>query len=314
MTMIRAIVTDPTSPHAMSLREISCPVPAPHEALVRVQAFSLNLGEVRRAQYAEAGAPIGWDVVGVVEQAAADGSGPPASTRVVGIVPTGAWAELVAVATNALAVLPDQVTNAHAATLPVAGLTALHAVERGGPLLAQPVLVTGASGGVGLFACQLAHLSGGHVVALIRRPDAMSIVEESHADRVIVSESVAAAHPFGPYRLVVESVGGAVLAGAMGMLAPDGTCVCFGASESDQITFPLWSFAAVGRVRLYGLVLFQEFIREPAARGLERLVSLLSVYRLHPSISLEAPWTDTPTVASQLLDRRIIGKAVLHIE
>src|SRR5207247_11345890 len=86
-------------------------------------------------------------------------SGPRVGARVVGLLPEGAWAERVAVPTHALAALPDKVTFAQAATLPVAGLTALYALAKRGPLLGRRVLVTGATGGGGYFADQLARLA-----------------------------------------------------------------------------------------------------------------------------------------------------------
>ena len=116
------------------------------EVAVRVTAISLNRGETRRAvQQAEPGSRPGWDFAGVVETAAADGSGPRPGTRVVGILPSGAWAERVNCRTHAVAALPDAVGDAEAATLPVAGLTALHALRQGGLLLGRKVLVDGAS-------------------------------------------------------------------------------------------------------------------------------------------------------------------------
>src|SRR4030095_12295790 len=95
--------------------------------------------------------------------------GPRAGARVVGFLPEGAWAERVAVPTHALAELPEKVTVSQAATLPVAGLTALHALARGGLLLGRRVLVTGATGGVGDFAVQLARLARAPVAARARR-------------------------------------------------------------------------------------------------------------------------------------------------
>src|SRR6266852_4144485 len=183
MEQARAVLVDPDSPGRLAIKPLPVRAPMPSQALVRVKAISLNLGEVRRALTgAEAGYRPGWDLAGVVDQAAADGSGPPAGARVVGLLRSGAWAEVVAVPTDALAVLPEGVSLVQAATLPVAGLTALHAVGRGGELLARRVLVTGASGGVGHFACQLARLAGAHVVGVVRQASHEAVVREAGAN------------------------------------------------------------------------------------------------------------------------------------
>lgn len=131
MGKIQAVVVDPGVPQRLVFRDIDLPQPAPNEVLVRVAAVSLNRGEVRRSLTADAGWQPGWDLAGTIETPAADGSGPFPGTRVVGFVRSGAWGELVAVPTNAIAVLPDSVSFAQAATLPVAGLTAYHALKQG---------------------------------------------------------------------------------------------------------------------------------------------------------------------------------------
>ena len=136
MHTIRAIVVDRGAPARMALREVEAPNPAPDQALVRVEAVSLNRGEVTFGVRAQAGARMGYDFAGTVERAGGDGSGPAAGTRVVGIARRGgSWAELAAVPARDLAPLPDDVSFAQAATLPVAGLTALQAVGRAGDLL-----------------------------------------------------------------------------------------------------------------------------------------------------------------------------------
>src|SRR3990172_5874301 len=127
---MRAVVVDAAHADRLTLQEVAPPSPGPAQALVRVAAFSLNLGEVRGSMSAASGARPGWDLAGTVESAAADGSGPAVGTLVVGLMTnSGAWAEVVAVPTQALAALPDNVSFAQAATLPVAGLTALYAVS-----------------------------------------------------------------------------------------------------------------------------------------------------------------------------------------
>lgn len=129
----RAVVVDPEAPSRLVIRSVPDPTPDRSEAVVCVRAISLNRGEVRRSGMAAAGWRPGWDLAGVIERAAADGSGPRVGTRVVGLVLEGAWAEHVAVQTTWLAELPDKVTFSQAATFPVAGLTALHALAKGVP-------------------------------------------------------------------------------------------------------------------------------------------------------------------------------------
>src|SRR5438309_438110 len=121
-----AVVVDPDAPGRLVIRPVPEPTADRGEALVRVHAISLNRGEVRRSGMAAAGWRPGWDLAGVIERAASDGSGPAVGTRVVGFLPEGAWAQRVVVPKNALAELPDKVTFSQAAPFPVAGLTTLY--------------------------------------------------------------------------------------------------------------------------------------------------------------------------------------------
>ena len=245
------------------------------------------------------------------ERAAADGSGPTVGTRVVGLVLEGAWAERVAVPTHALAELPEKVTLSQAATFPVAGLTALHGLEKGGQLLGRRVLVTGATGGVGDFAIQLARLQGAYVTAVVRRADQAATVRELGAHTVVVGEEV----PSAPkYDLVIESVGGRTLGSALAALERDGVCVTLGVSASAEVTFDTRTFFGAGRTTLYGFYLFTELgTTRPAALGLRRLADLVASGQLSPHISLERPWKDIAQVAQDLIARRFPGKAVLTV-
>jgi NADPH:quinone reductase len=222
--MVRAVVVDPSSPQRLGLKPVELSPPRPDEATVRVTAISLNRGEVRRAlQLADAGARPGWDFAGVVETAAAGGVGPESGSRVVGLLPSGAWAERVNVPVNAIAALPAQVSDAAAATLPVAELTALHALRQGGLLLGRKVLVDGASGGVGHFACQLAAAAGAQIWGHLRHPDFRAVLARVCGERIVVGPDLAAAAAHGPFHLILDSVGGPALAAALTMLGPGGT-------------------------------------------------------------------------------------------
>jgi NADPH:quinone reductase-like Zn-dependent oxidoreductase len=308
---IRAVVVDPEAPGRLALRPVSDPVPDRVEVVVRVKAISLNRGEVRRAGMAAPGWRPGWDLAGTVERAAADGSGPRAGARVVGLLPEGAWAERVAVPTSALTELPDKVTFAQAATFPVAGLTALYALAKRGPLLARRVLVTGATGGVGDFALQLARLGGAHVTASVRRADQGAMVRQAGAHEVVVGDEI----PSTPkYDLVIESVGGRTLGTALAALERGGVCVTLGVSAAAEVTFDTRQFFVSGRTTLYGFYLFVELGNEPAGQGLRRLADLVAAGQIAPRISLERPWTEIGQIAQDLMARRFPGKAVLTLD
>ncbi|MBO0792614.1 MAG: alcohol dehydrogenase, partial [Ktedonobacteraceae bacterium] len=94
---MQAIVIDPQAPVRLGFQTVEPPIPQANEAVIQVKAISLNRGEVVYLVQGAAGTRLGWDLAGVVKQAAADGSGPAQGTRVVGVsmAPPGAWAEQV---------------------------------------------------------------------------------------------------------------------------------------------------------------------------------------------------------------------------
>src|SRR5579872_705408 len=252
----RSVIVNTARAERLVRRDTELREPHHDEMVVAVKAVSLNRGEVSKAfSYAEDGWQIGWDFAGVVERPAAAG-GPKVGDRVVGMVANGAWSERVLAPAEAVAVLPDAVGFAQAATLPVAGLTALHALRQGGLLVGRSVLITGATGGVGDYAIQLARLSGARVVAHVRRAEQEALVREWGADSVAIGEDLAeAGKPFAPFDLIVDSVGGPVLAAALTMLAEGGVCVNLGVSADAEVTFNAAAFFLTGRARLYGLIL-----------------------------------------------------------
>jgi NADPH:quinone reductase len=306
---MRALVADRSTPSGVSLAEAPEPRPGPGEALVEVRAVSLNRGEVRRLASRPEGTIPGWDVAGVVRRAAP--GGPPEGARAVGLVREGGWAELAAVPASTLAELPGAVSFEAASTLPVAGITAMRLLEVGGPLLGRRVLVTGAAGGVGRFAIQLAHRAGAHVTGVVRSPERGAGLRELGADELITE-----LEPDGePFDLLLESAGGASLAAALTRVAPDGTVAAFGNSSGEPTTFDVSRFYNRGGPRLYGLRVWDELDRtRSGVRDLTLLANELAAGRLDPQIDLVASWHEAGEPIAALLDRRVAGKAVLTLD
>ena len=303
---IRAVTSDGAG--RLMVSDLAPPDPGPSEALIRVAAVSLNRGEVKTALAAAAGWRPGWDFAGTVVQQARDGGGPPAGARVVGFAPAGGWSELVAASPPFLAALPDQVSFETAATLPVAAGTASVALTKGAAKPGRRVLITGASGGVGVYAIQLAAAAGDEVTAWVRNPANAALARELGAAHVTVGAALAS--DIGPFDLILDSVGGQSLGTALGLLAPGGTCVVLGASEGAVTSFDASKFRA-GGTSLYGLVMNWELQRTTPSAVLAGVAALAAEGRLKPVIERRAPIADIDTVAHELVDRKFVGKAVL---
>jgi NADPH2:quinone reductase len=292
----------------VTLGEAAEPRPGPAQALVKVEAFSPNRGEVFRLQGApRPGRRPGKDIAGLVVQAAADGSGPRAGQRVVGHPPDGGWAEYVAVDTARLTVLPEGVATVRAAALPLAGLTALRLLRTAGCVSGHPLLLTGASGGVGHYVTELAAGAGAQVTAVTATPERGKRLAEFGA-RVV--HRLDDAH--GPFHTVLESVGGETTARALALLRPRGTLIWFGQASREPARLDFFAFFGgpeSGALRHF----HYEHFDEPYADDLASLVRLVAEDRLHPEIGRLADWRDTARTLTDLHDRRIAGNAVLTI-
>jgi NADPH:quinone reductase len=304
--LVRAVVADPAAPAGVRVDEVDEPRPGPRQVLVEAHHASLNRGDLNDARSGRVppGAVLGSDVAGVVVKVAAAAEGPAVGTRVVALAP-GAFASRVVVDVDALAEVPSTVDLAEAAALPVAGVAAIQAIRAGlleTPVKGARVLITGATGGVGRFAVQLATYAGGHVIAVARSDQAAELyalgAEEVVSDIDEVGE---------PLDLVLDNVGGPQLVQAWNRLAPGGCVQCVGWSSGEPAVFPPYS--TVGPPKTLSSFL----ITPPVAPDLANLVRLVEAGSLRVPIAWRGPLTRIGDAADALLGRRIGGKAVLDV-
>jgi len=168
----------------------------------------------------------------------------------------------------------------------------MRALAIGGPLLGKRVLITGASGGVGTLATQLATLGGATVTGV-------SAIRERT----------------GEYDLILESAGGESFANAIDVVARGGVIVTIGNSSEQPSTFNVRTLYAKGGASIYGLIVFEEV--ESRRVGTRELASLFELVRggaLQPVIEVERSWNDPERTLADLEQRRFKGKAVLRVD
>jgi NADPH:quinone reductase-like Zn-dependent oxidoreductase len=195
-------------PERLTLMEMPKPVPGPDEVLIRVQAAGVGLWDVkvRRGQVGDLSFPLvlGWESAGTIERVGTGVACFAAGEAVYGYVrQVGHYAEYVAAPASLVARRPNSIDAAHAAAIPISGLTAHQAITEDLELRAgETVLITAAAGGTGTFAVQIAASLGAYVVATasaqnhhyLRELGAQEVIDYTTTDFV---RAVRAAHPAG---------------------------------------------------------------------------------------------------------------------
>ncbi len=315
MEQARAVVVDSEAAGRLAIRAMPVRVPLPSEALVRVKAISLNLGEVRRAlTIAEPGWRPGWDLAGVVESRR-----PPTVRSLRRVRALSALCPLVRGPrqsrcrqmrwANCRTTSPSRKLQLCRSQVSPHSMRSSRTARPWADACWSPERRVAWV----IWRSRLAGQAGVFVVAAVRRPEREKHARVAGAHEVVIGEELSAASKFGPYDLIIESVGSASLAAALKMLAPGGMCVLLGVSSASEVTFDASTFMRTGGASLYGFILFHELPQRPAAQGLGRLVAMVASGRLYPQIELEAPYEEIAEVANKLYSRGIAGKAVLHL-
>jgi len=306
---MRALVADPAASPALKLADVPEPSPAPGQVLVKMEAASINRGEIRNAGKQPPGTVIGWDVAGTV---AALGDGVrefDVGQRVVGLNGRGgAFAELVALPVEWTAPLPAACDAVRASTLPVAGITAVGILRLARAHAGDRVLVTGAAGGVGLLAVQLAREAKATVTGQAGSQERAAAVREAGAEALV--------HPGdgsdvgGQFDVVLDGIGGPMLGPLLRAAAPNGRVVVYGNSADAESTFRVEDFYGKG-VTIFGFRIFTSVPPDQAVRDLANLVDQVVAGKLEVRVQATAPLADALGLVRDLYDRKVTGKVVI---
>jgi len=343
-TMLAAVITGHGGLEVIEVREVPTPRPGAGEVLVQVAAAGCNNTDLwtREGSYGLSGAsgePGGWlgpldfpriqgaDVVGVVvavgervpgvvvgsrvlvDPAEYDGPDPDGRpVDVLGSERDGGFAQYVVVsADRAHRVDGSPLTDVGLAALPIAYGTALGMLERGAVAAGHTVLVTGASGGVGLAVVQLAVAAGAHVVAVCSAGKAEPVLAAGAAQVVdrrrdgVIADAERAA-PQG-YDAVIDVVAGPMVGAGLGLLRPGGRWVVAGSLGGWAVDI------GVRRLYLSNLALVGSTMHTP--RIFDRLADLARRGVVRPVIAATFALDEIPQAQRQLAERAHVGKLVV---
>jgi NADPH:quinone reductase len=306
-------------PSAVEVRDVDEPQRGPDQVLVDVRAAGVNFPDVLQSKGLYQYKPdppftLGSEVAGVVREAP-EGSPLRPGDRVAAFPMVGGFAEAVVAHAEHVLPLPDAVSFAAGACLPMNYLTAHFALLRRGHLRAgQRVLVHGAAGGVGTACVQLAAAEGAHVVAVVSTPEKAEVATRVGAhDTVLVDGFRDAVKALGPVDLVVDPVGGDRFTDSLRCLAPEGRLLVIGFTAGDIPTVKVnrlllnnvdvvgvgWGGYALGRP---GYVAGQWAELEPHLRS----------GALDPLISGTFPLERAAEALTRIDERAVTGKVVLE--
>jgi len=154
---------------------------------------------------------------------------------------------------------------------------------------------------------------GAETVAQVRRDAQVALLKAMGAHHVVIGGETPRLAEHGPYRLILDGIGGELLSNAIPALVEDGWAVVYGVTAGDEARISPRFLLGTGRGRVEGFNLYRESEVESGAKGLTRLLALVAGGRLRPQVQVERQWEAVGEVAQALLDRQFQGKAVLHL-
>ncbi len=323
---MRAIIQDTYGgPDRLVMRDVADPTPGDEEALVAVRAAALHIGDLmmmRGEPYVmRIGAGLrgpkkhipGFDFAGVVESVGTGVSGVAVGDEVFGEANGGSCAEYVVVTAKTMAPKPASLTFEEAAAVPVSGVTALRGIRDAGKVKAgDRVLINGATGGVGIYAIQIAKSLGAEVTAVCG-PGNVELARALGADHVIDYTQDDYTQGGARYDLVLDNVANRSLADARRAVAAGGSYITNSARSDGR-----W-FGAVGRMARAGVSsLFipkqgRPFYSPVRRQDLVDLSALIEDGKLRPVIDRTYPLAEAAAAMDYIAGGHASGKTVITI-
>ncbi|HEX6233747.1 MAG TPA: NAD(P)-dependent alcohol dehydrogenase [Jiangellaceae bacterium] len=325
-TTMKAIVQDTYgAPDVLVMRDVPRPQPGDGELLVRIHAAGVDAG----VWHLTAGMPYfvrlmgfglrrpkvavrGMDFAGRVEAVGTNVTGFAIGDEVYGTC-DGSFAEYAVADPQRVAHAPANLTPEQAATVPVSGVTALKAVRQAGQVQpGQRVLVTGAGGGVGTYAVQLAKHFGGRVTGvcstaktdLVRSIGADEVIDHTNADFTSTGQR---------YDVIIDTAGRRRLSHLRRALAPEGTLVIVGGEGGGRL---FGGFDRTLRAALLSRFVKQRLralISTERTADLKTLAELIEAGAVTPAIDRTFPLSEAARAVQYLHDGRALGKLVVTV-
>ena len=311
----------------LRVEDVPKPVPADGQVLVKVRAAAVNPLDwhfIRGTPYLmrlSSGlrkpkvTRLGVDFAGTVEAVGPNVTRFKAGDEVFG-GRTGAFAEYVTVGEDkAIALKPANVTFEQAASVPIAGVTALQALRDKGKLRSgQKVLINGASGGVGTFAVQIAKSMGATLTGVCSGRNA-AMVKSIGADDVVDYTKEEFTQGGRRWDVILDCVGNRSLGDLRRALNPSGICVLIGGGGPNDGKWigPLVQPVKAVLLSPFTSQKFGMFIAELRQADLNALGSLMQEAKVVPVIDRRYPLSEVPAAIAYLEQGHAKGKVVIDV-
>jgi NADPH:quinone reductase-like Zn-dependent oxidoreductase len=311
MEMMKAVqIHSYGGPEVLAYEDVALPEIAADEVLIQVYAAAINPVDWKiREGYLKDFLPhklpliLGWDVSGVVAAIGADVTTFKPGDQVYSrpnLERNGTYAEYVAVKASEVALKPKNIDHIHAAAVPLAGITAWHALFEAAQLTAgQRVLIHAAAGGVGSYAVQFARWKGAYVIGTASAHNRDFLLKLG-ANEVIDHRSTRFEEVVEPVDVVFDTIGGEVQERSWQIVKPGGILVSVIAPPPEE------------RAAAQGCRSAFVFI-QPRADWLTEIAQLIDSQQVQPIVETVLPLSQVAEAHQLSQSGRTRGKIVLQV-